>query len=380
MELSAATSACLHERELILGVDDNPVNRTMLEMLVSQEGYRIELASSGEECLEKARTIKADLVMMDVMMGGIDGFEACRQLKELPHYYDVPVIFMTAVEDVQSKLKAFSAGAVDYLTKPFYPAELLARLRIHLRFRTSYQALVRENLHQLRTMREAQAHLLPKPEDFPEAQFACFHRACHAAGGDFCDIFRIKETVIDYVVADISGHDVDAFVPTSALKALLRQNAALAYSPEENLKLLNTHLKEVFKEGQYCTLAYLRLDRGAGVASYFNAGHLACLVLSQSVSLFGQDGDPIGCFQRFEAGVERRAIRPGERLYIFSDGLIETVKGKPVSRSEGLRTLQDCLVAHRQLPLEASVGAVVNELHPVAGQPLDDLLLLGIQC
>ncbi|MDP3179366.1 MAG: response regulator, partial [Spirochaetaceae bacterium] len=119
-------------RETILVVDDNPTNLAVVNDLLKGSDYHILVAMDGETILEKARLGKPDLILLDVMMPGTDGFDICRRLKADPELAEVPVIFMTALIDAASKVKGFQAGGVDYITKPFQYEETLARIRTHL--------------------------------------------------------------------------------------------------------------------------------------------------------------------------------------------------------------------------------------------------------
>lgn len=119
-------------RQTILVVDDTRANIGFLLETLSQAGYRVRVAPDGETALEQVQYAAPDLMLLDVMMPGIDGFETCRRLRNLPNLSQLPVIFMTALSDAQDKVRAFAAGANDYVTKPFQAEEVLARVRVHL--------------------------------------------------------------------------------------------------------------------------------------------------------------------------------------------------------------------------------------------------------
>ncbi len=128
-------------RATILVVDDNPNNlRIMLEMLTSA-GYEVLIANSGSRALYQIPNRSPDLILLDVLMPAMDGFETCRRLKQDSATSMIPVIFMTALADVEYKVRGFTAGGVDYITKPFQHAEVLARLSTHLEIRTLQQRL-----------------------------------------------------------------------------------------------------------------------------------------------------------------------------------------------------------------------------------------------
>lgn len=119
----------------ILVVDDTLTNLKILFDLLSEQGYRVAIAKNGEAALEKLESFLPKLILLDVMMPGIDGFETCRLLKANPNTQDIPVIFMTALSDSADKVKGLNAGAVDYITKPIHHEEVLARIKIHLQLR-----------------------------------------------------------------------------------------------------------------------------------------------------------------------------------------------------------------------------------------------------
>ena len=133
------------EPQDILIVDDNPTNLEVLSESLSHEGFRIAVALDGESALEQVAYHKPELILLDVMMPGIDGFETCRRLKENPSTYDIPVIFMTALSDTENKVKGLSLGAIDYVTKPFQQEEVLARVKIHLKVQSLARTLQSKN-------------------------------------------------------------------------------------------------------------------------------------------------------------------------------------------------------------------------------------------
>ncbi|MBE9060603.1 response regulator [cf. Phormidesmis sp. LEGE 11477] len=133
------------EPQDILIVDDNPTNLEVLSESLNHEGFRIAVALDGESALEQIAYHKPELILLDVMMPGIDGFETCRRLKEDPSTYDIPVIFMTALSDTENKVKGLSLGAIDYITKPFQQEEVLARVKIHLQVQNLARTLQSKN-------------------------------------------------------------------------------------------------------------------------------------------------------------------------------------------------------------------------------------------
>src|SRR5215470_6637445 len=129
----------------ILVVDDTPANIGFLLDTLTKAGHRVRVATDGESALEQAQYSPPCLILLDVMMPGIDGFETCRRLRRIPKLAQIPVIFMTALSDAQDKVRAFEAGANDYIPKPFQYEEVLARVRNHLARRSLEQQLEHAN-------------------------------------------------------------------------------------------------------------------------------------------------------------------------------------------------------------------------------------------
>ena len=126
------------------------------------------------------------------------------------------MLFVSGEGDVASKVAGLDAGAVDYVTKPFHRAEVLARVRTHLRLSRASRAVVELQAVRVAQLASAQHAILPQPAAWPEARFAVEYRPLHEAGGDFYDVLQPGEGVIDYLVADVSGHDLASALPTAA--------------------------------------------------------------------------------------------------------------------------------------------------------------------
>lgn len=129
----------------ILVVDDNADNLRLLAGILDEHHYKIRLAPSGERALATIRKEAPDLILLDIMMPDMDGFEVCRQLKADQKTTGIPVIFISALDETIDKVKAFSMGGVDYITKPFKSEEVLARVRTHLTLRCLQRSLEKKN-------------------------------------------------------------------------------------------------------------------------------------------------------------------------------------------------------------------------------------------
>ncbi|MEG4943695.1 EAL domain-containing protein [Microcoleus sp. F4-D5] len=147
---------------VILIVDDNPNNLKLLFDFLKESGFKVLVAKDGESAIEKLQEVSPNIILLDVMMPGIDGFETCYRLKSSVATKDIPVIFMTALTDRVNKVKGLSMGAVDYITKPFQQEEVLARVQLHLRLRNLTKTLEEQNTllkQEIEARKEAEAAL-----------------------------------------------------------------------------------------------------------------------------------------------------------------------------------------------------------------------------
>ncbi len=142
----------------VLIVDDDRINVRILDTMLQKEGYQTLTAGDGEEAYQIARDKQPDLILLDIMMPDVDGFEACVDLRQDQLTTDIPVIFLSALADSESKVKAFNIGAVDYVCKPFQREEVLARTRLHLRLSLSNKLSIAESAAKYQQLRDAQRY------------------------------------------------------------------------------------------------------------------------------------------------------------------------------------------------------------------------------
>ena len=143
----------------ILVVDDTKMNLRILVEALGNEGYRVRPALNGEIALEAAQKEVPDLILLDILMPGMDGYQVCETLKQDENLKEIPVIFISALDEVGDKMKGFRAGGVDYISKPFQTEEVLARVRTHLTLRNLQKDLQEKNIHLQKLNRDLQSAL-----------------------------------------------------------------------------------------------------------------------------------------------------------------------------------------------------------------------------
>ena len=363
----------------VLIVDDAPTNLAVLQAILTAEGFRVIKANDAPSARELLSRDQPDLILLDVMMPGESGFEMCAWLKSNLATADIPVIFLSALDDVKNKVTGFKCGGVDYITKPVHCEEVLARVRVHLRIRETNRLLTRQHQEHVEQLRDAQRAILVRPQDCPTAGFALYYKPLEETGGDFYDVLEIDASVFGYFVADISGHGVSAAFLTSAIKALLRQYAGPLYSPEDTLRGVDSVMRQMLGEEQYLTACYARLNRRSRRLAVVSAGHPPVILVSESgvPQVLNISSDPLGIFSSAVLRREDLRLAAKERIFLYSDGLIEASAGG--SRQAGVERLTEACIRYRAQPLAEAVESIVRELRPDANVVQDDLLLLATE-
>jgi sigma-B regulation protein RsbU (phosphoserine phosphatase) len=363
----------------ILIVDDTEVNLLLLQSVLDAEGFHTLTALDGAAARELSHTQSPDLILLDVVMPGESGFETCAKLKSDPKTAHIPIIFLSAQDDVKSKVRGLKIGGVDYVTKPVHGEEVLARVRVHLRIGENNRAMSRQHQARIEELRDAQQAILVRPESCPEASFAVYYEPLEGAGGDFYDVVAVDSDVFGYFVADVSGHGASAAFLTSAIKALLRQYTGPLFSAEDTLRGIDTVMRQMLGEEQYLTACYANLNRRTGRLSVVSAGHPPVIIVNSSgqAQRLEMDSDPLGIFSSLVIKRKEVQVSPGDRFYLYTDGLIESSPGG--GRGDGLDRLVAACVLHRRDALPAAALGIATGLQSGAAAVLDDLLLLAVE-
>ncbi|MBC8287179.1 MAG: SpoIIE family protein phosphatase [Nitrospinae bacterium] len=317
-------------RPKILIVDDS---RTIVALINSilKEDYDTVTASNGLEAIEVYSRAKPDLVLMDVEMPVMDGFEACKKIKEQSKNTFTPIIFITSKVDLQSMKTGLKAGAEDYLTKPFEPEELLARVQAVLRTKKLYNQLMEayaiidfERDSIARIQKSLICQELPKASGF---NFFADYQPSAKASGDYYDFIQVDEDHLGVLVADVSGHGTPAAVIMAMMRVLIRSFLAKVNSPKEVLETLNTILCENQESGHFITAFYGVIHLPSRMMKFASAGHNPPLLIAYETGkiehLNTEKGFPlmIHCTNDIE---EREILLPlNSKLICYTDGLTE---------------------------------------------------------
>jgi len=362
---------------LVFVVDDDLSIVRTIEGFLKRAGFRTASAGDVASALQGIRMQRPDLILLDINLPDGSGLDVCRTLNITASAFTAPILFISANEDTATMVKGFELGAVDYITKPIVGAELIARVRTHLRLTRAYELLAELQAERVQRLASAQQTLMPHPEDLPKARFHVSIRQVLAAGGDFYDVIPAGEDTVDYLVADASGHDLAASFWTASLKALAAEYAGPLNLPAEIVRAINTTLCRILPSGAFFTIIYARLNHRTGRLSLVNAGHPPAIVVhcnGEESLVLRQEGDVVGAFADAVFGTVELTLQPGDRFYLYTDGLIET----SAPYEENLQRLATACFSRRALQLRDLVPTVVDDV--IAGAcASDDTLFLGVE-
>jgi phosphoserine phosphatase RsbU/P len=389
--------------EKVLIVDDSGVNRKLLHGILTKSGYEVAEAVDGEDALERFFAFTPDLVLLDVMMPKMDGYEVCAALKEDERTGDVPIIFLSAKSEVEDKIRGLDVGGVDYITKPFNQGEVLARVRNQLKIRSLTQQIRRAHEELLAKQRRIdedlkaaagiQESLLPESDPgIKNIDFAWRYKTCDEIGGDIFNVMRLDEEHLGIYMLDVSGHGVPAaLVTVSAHRSLSPQTGFVAKKrlivppyyeivpPREVLHHLDQEYP-IERFDKFFTIVYLILSFKTGVLRYSNAAHPHPLLIRADGSLEALDkgGTIIGLGGSAVYEEGEMELRSGDKLILYTDGLIECENDQGEFYGDDRFRLR--LQELRHKPMGDILDGLLDSLGAfmASTKPQDDISLLGI--
>jgi sigma-B regulation protein RsbU (phosphoserine phosphatase) len=376
--------ADLSDRRVLI-VDDARANVDLLVSALRGE-YRLSVALSGEAALRLVEKTPPDLILLDVVMPGLDGFEVCRRLRENRATRDIPVMFLTSLDEVASKTQAFEMGGTDYVTKPFEMLEVKARVRSLLKAKAYNDAFREMVAGELRIAREIQSSALPR--DF-ETLAAGTGLEVHAVmaparevGGDLYELLRLPEGRLFAALGDVSGKGIPAAMFMMVATALLRVAAREGLEPPALLARLNEQLCVDNPTSMFVTLTCAAVDGAGGSVCYAIAGHTAPVLVTAGGEARLLAGD-LGTITGVESGLVFPAatvtLAPGDALVLYSDGVTEAFD--PAGRPFGEARLLAALAGAEPGSARELVERLLATVHAFAAgaEPSDDIAILAVR-
>lgn len=313
----------------ILVVDDAKINRSMLENIINQHlECQIILAGSAEETFNKLKEDIPDIILLDVLLPDLDGFEIAKKIKSNPVTKDVPIIFITSLTDESSKLKAFEVGGIDYLTKPFSSKEVVSRIAAQLKLKSQYEEIKRMNQHimyEISMARRIQNVIMPRREyNFNNLSIQCKYIPFEYIGGDFFDIFEGTENIYYILIIDVTGHGIPAALYTMMLKSHFYYLTKRFTSTSDILNQLNSDISKLLLDDFYPTALLIKIDLNLMTMEYANAGHPGPIVIRNNELMelenknFSLAMDP-----HVKITEDVIKIKNDDKIFLFTDGIFE---------------------------------------------------------
>jgi sigma-B regulation protein RsbU (phosphoserine phosphatase) len=367
----------------VLIVDDVKANVDML-LEALRGDFKLSVALDGEAALRAVERNAPDLVLLDIMMPGIDGYEVCRRLRADPATSEIPVMFLSSLEDVQDKARGFELGANDYLTKPFEILEVKARVRSLLKAKAYTDAIRAAQERDLAIAREIQMGILPSDLASPSKGLgldvhATIEPARHV-GGDLFEILRVSEDRLMVAVGDVCGKGIPAALFMAVTVTLLRTLARQLDGPSQILARLNDELAAQNPRGMFVTMTCL--DVRGGRVTCANAGHDTTLLVRRSGSpapVFPSSGTVLGLFPGQDYASETLDLGPGDSLVLTTDGVSEATDATGAFFGE--ERLNACFVGGAGQTAADTVERLLRAVRGfVGGAPQsDDITILALR-
>lgn len=324
----------------ILVVDDLEVNRDLLARRVQRLGHVAGFADNGQTALEQLRGSAWDLVLLDITMPVMDGYEALTAIKADPLLTHIPVVMVSAIDEIDSVVRCIELGADDYLPKPFNPVILRARIESSLakkHLADQKQLMLRALSREMEIGQQIQRGFLP--ERLPQLKgwdLAVRFKPARHVGGDFYDAIQLSDGRIAIAVADVCDKGVGAALYMALFRSLLRSMLLQGASGEAATSLLqrtvgftNDYIaNEHSRDNMFATLFIGIVDVISGQLDYINAGHEAPLLgrmNKNEYKIFEPQGLAVGMMPDIRHEVRREVIEPGDTLLVVTDGVTEAV-------------------------------------------------------
>ncbi len=362
----------------ILVVDDNPDNREVLMRRLDREGHHATPAAGGHEALSMLERETYDLVLLDLLMPDLNGFQVLSRMKRDARFRDIPVIMISALSESDSIIRCIEVGAEDYLTKPFDPILLRARIGSSLekkRLREQEQQMMRRELEMAAII---QRSLFP-PSPPPDSPIDGVNRPYRHVSGDFFDFFSRPDGLVPFALGDVSGKGVDAALLMARIASLFRYLGKTRDDPAEMLEILNREFHETSSYGRFVTAVVGLYDPKTGSVRFANAGHVPPVWVQSDSGhrTFEAPSPPLGILPDMMYATEE-ILLDGGSFYVFTDGLIECRKDDETSDELGLEGLVELLQSVAGSAPGSQLRTLVDRLDQIGWICRDDLTVLVI--
>ncbi len=388
--MSLATSA-------LLVVDDNEDNRYTLTRRLQREGYEnLTVAADGQQALDLLKSRSFDLVLLDVMMPGLNGYEVLERMHADSRLRHVPVVMISALDEMDSVIRCIELGAEDYLAKPFNPTLLRARVGSSLekkRMRDEIVTYLEQIEDELQAARQIQLSMVPTEFLVPTLErpveiYATLEPA-RRVGGDLYDFFWGEDGRMYFVVADVSDKGAPAALFMARTKTMIRLVATLCRMPDGKpmephhiIEKVNEGLSQENEQGMFVTVFLGILDPATATLSFSNAGHNLPYLLRASNDVSALDsarGKPLGIRPTFTYQSRSLKLASGDGLFVYTDGITEALNAASELFSE--QRLEEALRSLARASASEMVNGVMERVRGFAANAVrsDDIAAMALR-
>lgn len=377
-------------KPVVLAVDDTPENLDVVKGVLGED-YVVKAAVNGKIALKIAETHSPDLILLDIMMPDMDGYEVCKRLKANPATAEIPVIFLTAKDQDEDEAKGFELGAADYIQKPVNALILKARTKTHVQLKKNLDALheayelidaQRQRMQdELDVGRDIQMSMLPteKP-DVPHFSVEAMMRPAREVGGDFYDFFPVGPQEYAFCVADVSDKGVASALFMSVTKALINARCREDRSTASAVTWVNDEIAVGNENCMFITLFIAVLDTVTGKLRYTNAGHNPPYLRRADGGLeciSNRHGPVVGVKGGVAYGEGVLQMRQGDTMVLFTDGVTEAMNHSGDLYGES--RLEDVITNTADTEVQKIVDNVLVSVreHAAGAAQSDDITLLA---
>ena len=381
------------ETAKILVVDDEPRNVKILQIQLNARGYTVYTAADGLEALDSVEREMPDLILLDINMPKIDGFEVVRRIRTNETTEFIPIVMITALRDTrENRIKSIEAGADDFIEKPFDSLEVLARVRSLLRIKQYQDTLAKHNARleeELQMARSIQEILIPQDGVQELSGFRIASRCCPemAVGGDFFDIWEIAPNRLGVFISDVMGHGVSAAFVTVFIKTILAEfQQQIEDNPGYLLEILNTRFNDLISSRLFmfatAFCGIINLDKGELVCA--NAGHSFPFLYNSDQQTYQPIGDKntgngLGIWQESVYETMHYPFDRSSRIFLYTDGVYEAKnpQGEEFT-GERLEKLVCACTGQPAAKLIANISETIDAFTDTCPKE-DDLTLIAIE-
>lgn len=380
----SAAPDCRHPRGKALVIDDEPTTRLLLKTLLEKQGFLSFQAADGTAGIAAFQREAPDIVFVDVIMPGLDGYETAHRIKELAGDRFVPLIFLTGLTDDRSLAKCIEAGGDDFLSKPISPLLLQAKIAAAERTSHLYQTITHQN-HQLLLEQELAKHVYAKTIMANPVQADLLQNLQRPASvfcGDILLVERSPTGALHVLVGDFTGHGLSAAIGALPAADVFRGMTAKGFTASEILAELNRKLRQTLPTGMFLAAVFVSIDPDGRFAQVRNSGLPDVYILDKKSGAIRlripSSSIPLGISSSLgNMDLQWIEVEPGEQVVVVTDGIVEA--RNPQGEFYGEARLEECLQRGEASAACRRLTADLDEFVTGALQE-DDLTLAVIPC